>query len=61
MDGELGGGSTINLQQMKKIEAVILSSNLNAVRKELERRGIRSGLTVIDVSARRQRKEIAAN
>ena len=34
---------------MKKIEAVILSSNLNAVRKELERRGISSGLTVIDV------------
>ena len=34
---------------MKKIEAVILSSNLNAVRKGLERRGICSGLIVIDV------------
>ena len=45
----LGGAETISLQQMKKIEAVILSSNLNAVRKGLECRGIRSGLTVIDV------------
>ena len=45
----LGGAATINLQQMKKIEAVILSSNLNAVRKGLECRGIRSGLTVIDI------------
>ncbi len=34
---------------MKKIEAVILSSNLDAVRNGLERGGIRSGLTVIDV------------
>ena len=45
----LGGAETISLKQMKKIEAVILSSNLNAVRKGLECRGIRSGLTVIDV------------
>jgi nitrogen regulatory protein PII len=34
---------------MKKIEAVIVRSNLDAVRKELERRGIRGGLTVVDV------------
>ena len=34
---------------MKKIEAVIGPSNLDAVRKELERRGIRGGLTVVDV------------
>jgi nitrogen regulatory protein PII len=34
---------------MKKIEAVILSSNWDAVRKGLECRGIHSGLTVIDV------------
>jgi nitrogen regulatory protein PII len=34
---------------MKKIEAVIAPSNLDAVRKELERRGIRCGLTVVDV------------
>jgi nitrogen regulatory protein PII len=34
---------------MKKIEAVILSSNLDAVRKGLECRGIHCGLTVIDV------------
>jgi nitrogen regulatory protein PII len=34
---------------MKKIEAVIVPSNLDAVRKELERRGIRGGLTVVDV------------
>jgi len=40
----LRGEATINLQQMKKIEAVILSSNLNAVRKGLECRGIRSGI-----------------
>jgi nitrogen regulatory protein PII len=41
--------ATIDFQQMKKIEAVILSSDLNAVRKGLECRGIRSGLTLIDV------------
>ena len=34
---------------MKKIEAVIVSSNLDAVRKELQRRGIRGGLTVVDI------------
>ena len=34
---------------MKKIEAVIVPSNLDAVRKELERREIRCGLTVVDV------------
>lgn len=34
---------------MKKIEAVIVPSNLDAIRKELERRGIRGGLTVVDV------------
>jgi nitrogen regulatory protein PII len=34
---------------MKKIEAVIVPSNLDAVRKELERRGIRGGPTVVDV------------
>ena len=34
---------------MKKIEAVILGSNLDAVRNGLESRGIRSGLTVMDV------------
>jgi hypothetical protein len=36
-------------RQMKKIEAVIVPSNLDAVRKELERRGIRCGMTVVDV------------
>ena len=34
---------------MKKIEAVIAPSHLDAVRRELERRGIRSGLTVVGV------------
>jgi nitrogen regulatory protein PII len=34
---------------MKKIEAVIVPSHLDAVRKELECRGIRSGLTIVDV------------
>jgi nitrogen regulatory protein PII len=34
---------------MKKIEAVILPLNLNAVRMELQRRGIRCGLTVFAV------------
>jgi nitrogen regulatory protein PII len=34
---------------MKKIEAVILPLNLNAVRMELQRRGIGSGLTVVEV------------
>jgi nitrogen regulatory protein PII len=45
----LGRAATINVQQMKKIEAVILRSNLNAVRNGLESRGIRSGLTIMDV------------
>jgi nitrogen regulatory protein PII len=44
-----GEVARINFQQMKKIEAIILSSNLNAIRQGLECRGIRSGLTVIDV------------
>ena len=34
---------------MKKIEAVIFPVHLNAVRVELERHGIRSGLTLIEV------------
>jgi nitrogen regulatory protein PII len=34
---------------MKKIEALIFPVHLNAVRVELERHGIRSGLTVIEV------------
>jgi len=34
---------------MKKIEAVILPLHLNAVRKELQRRGIGGGLTVVEV------------
>jgi nitrogen regulatory protein PII len=34
---------------MKKIEAVIVPSILDPVRKELERRGIRGGLTIVDV------------
>ncbi len=34
---------------MKKIEAVILSVHLNAVRVELERQGIRSALTLTGV------------
>jgi nitrogen regulatory protein PII len=45
----LGRAAAIDLQQMKKIEAVILSSSLNAVRKGLECRGIHCGVTVIDV------------
>ena len=44
-----GRAPTINVQQMKKIEAVILGSNLDAVRNGLESRGIRSGLTIMDV------------
>ncbi len=34
---------------MKKIEAVILPSQLSAVRMELQRRGIRGGFTVVEV------------
>jgi nitrogen regulatory protein PII len=34
---------------MKKIEALIFPVHLNAVRVELERHGIRSGLTLIEV------------
>jgi nitrogen regulatory protein PII len=34
---------------MKKIEAVILPPHLNAVRRELQRRGISGGFTVVDV------------
>jgi nitrogen regulatory protein PII len=34
---------------MKKIEAVILPLHLNAVQRELQRRGIGSGLTVVEV------------
>ena len=34
---------------MKKIEAVMLPLNLNAVRMELQRRGIHCGLTVFEV------------
>jgi nitrogen regulatory protein PII len=34
---------------MKKIEAVILRLHLNAVRRELQRCGIGSGLTVVEV------------
>jgi nitrogen regulatory protein PII len=34
---------------MKKIEALIFPVHLNAVRLELERHGIRSGLTLIEV------------
>jgi nitrogen regulatory protein PII len=34
---------------MKKIEAVILPLHLNAVRRELQRRGIGGGLTVVEV------------
>ena len=33
-------------EKMKKIEAVIFPAHLNAVRVELERHGIRSGLTL---------------
>ena len=36
-------------EKMKKIEAVIFPVHLNAVRVELERHGIRSGLTLIEV------------
>jgi nitrogen regulatory protein PII len=36
-------------EKMKKIEAVIFPAHLNAVRVELERLGIRSGLTLIEV------------
>jgi nitrogen regulatory protein PII len=36
-------------KKMKKIEAVIFPVHLNAVRVELERLGIRSGLTLIEV------------
>ena len=36
-------------EKMKKIEAVIFPAHLNAVRVELERHGIRSGLTLIEV------------
>jgi nitrogen regulatory protein PII len=34
---------------MKKIEAVIFPGHLDAVRAELDRRGIRAGLTLIEV------------
>jgi nitrogen regulatory protein PII len=34
---------------MKKIEAVILPLHLDVVRRELQRRGIDSGLTVVEV------------
>jgi nitrogen regulatory protein PII len=34
---------------MKKIEAVILRENLEAVRGELERYGLRGGLTLVEV------------
>jgi nitrogen regulatory protein PII len=34
---------------MKKIEAVILPLHLNNVRRELQRRGIGGGLTVVEV------------
>jgi nitrogen regulatory protein PII len=34
---------------MKKIEAVILPLHLDVVRKELQRRGIGGGLTVVEV------------
>ena len=34
---------------MKKIEAVIFPVHLNAVRMELERRGIRGGFTLVEV------------
>jgi len=34
---------------MKKIEAVILREHLEAVRGELERHGLRGGLTLVDV------------
>jgi nitrogen regulatory protein PII len=36
-------------RNMKKIEAVIIPVHLNGVRLELERLGIRSGLTLIEV------------
>jgi nitrogen regulatory protein PII len=39
----------INSGDMKKIEAVICPAHLNAVRMELERRGIRGGLTLVEV------------
>lgn len=34
---------------MKKIEAVILREHLEAVRNELERHGLRGGLTLVEV------------
>lgn len=34
---------------MKKIEAVIIPAHLDAVRLELERRGVRAGLTLVEV------------
>ena len=37
---------------MKKIEAVILREHLEAVRGELERHGLRGGLTLVEVRYR---------
>jgi nitrogen regulatory protein PII len=39
----------VNSLRMKKIEAVILPLHLDVVRRELERRGINGGLTVMEV------------
>jgi nitrogen regulatory protein PII len=47
--GQLGVYVVNGPEKMKKIEAVIFRIHLNAVRVELERLGIRSGLTLIQV------------
>jgi nitrogen regulatory protein PII len=46
---------------MKKIEAVILRSQLNAVRAALEQRGIRGGLTLTEVQWSHSRESAAVS
>jgi nitrogen regulatory protein PII len=46
---------------MKKIEAVIFPLRLNAVQRELQRRGIRGELTVAEVRHRDSDKGLLAN
>jgi hypothetical protein len=47
--GQLGIYVIKVLANIKKIEAIIYPVHVNAVRAELERHGIRSGLTLIEV------------
>ena len=50
-----------NLEQMKKIEAIIVPGKLDAVRAELERRGMQATLTLTDVQQAEKKASILSD